>query len=159
MSEQDGVMQGTVRLLEGMAFEARSGSGHVLTVDAGSESGGEGRGSRPLELLLLGLGGCTGMDVISILRKMRQDISHYEVRVRAERADEHPRVFTSIVVEHVVVGHALNPESVKRAVELSTTRYCSALAMLAKAADVAVTYRIADDTPPGETQGTIGATH
>ncbi|HEU5315453.1 MAG TPA: OsmC family protein, partial [Chloroflexota bacterium] len=93
-----------VRLLDGMAFEAHSDSGYVLRLDASKEAGGAASGMRPIELLLLGLGGCTGMDVIGILRKMRQNVTGYELHVRGERRDEHPMVFTRIAVEHVVAG-------------------------------------------------------
>ncbi len=144
------VMEGQVVWQGEMAFTATSGSGHTIPLDAATEVGGQERGPRPMELLLLGLGGCTGMDVISILRKMHQDVTTYEVRVRGERAPDHPQVFTRIVVEHVVQGRGLNPESVRRAVELSATRYCSAAAMLGKVARIDESYRVVEETPGGE---------
>jgi len=144
------VMEGQVVWQGGMAFAATSGSGHTVPLDAATEVGGEERGPRPMELLLLGLGGCTGMDVISILRKMRQDVSAYEVRVRGERATDHPKVFMRIVVEHVVRGRHLSAESVRRAVELSATRYCSAAAMLGKVAQIEESYRVVEETSGGE---------
>jgi putative redox protein len=106
-------------------------------------------------MLLGGLGGCTGMDVITILRKMRQDVTGYEVRLRAERASEHPKVFTAIFVEHVVHGRELSAESVRRAVELSATRYCSASAMLGKVAHIEESYRIVDDATGQEHRGSL----
>lgn len=138
-------LDGTVELLEGMSFRATSASGHQIVLDAAPEVGGKERGPRPLELLLLGLGGCTGMDVISILRKMRQNVTGYQVRLHADRAEEHPRVFTAITVEHVVRGRALNPEMVRRAVELSATRYCAASAMLGKTARIDERFRTIDE--------------
>ena len=101
------------------------------------------------------LGGCTGMDVISVLRKMRQDVSGYEVRVSGERAPEHPRIFTSIQVEHVVRGRNLNEQMVKRAVELSATRYCPAAAMLGHAARLDNSYRIIEADTGEERVGSL----
>jgi len=134
-----------------MAFRAISGSGHALVLDAAPEVGGTNRGVRPMELLLLGLGGCTGMDVISILRKKRQEVTGYEVRVHAERAAEHPKVFTAITVEHVVRGRNLSAEAVRRAVELSATKYCPASAMLGRVAPIEERYRLVDEATGAET--------
>jgi putative redox protein len=110
--------------LSGMTFEVRTPSGHRLTVDASEEHGGEGHGPSPMEVLLVALAGCTGMDVISLLRKMRQNVTAYEVRVSGTAADDHPRIYTSVEVEHFVTGVALDRSKVERAVELSATRYC-----------------------------------
>ncbi|MHB1416142.1 MAG: OsmC family protein [Chloroflexota bacterium] len=133
-------IDGRVVLREGMAFDATPTSGHTIRMDAAPSVGGQDQGARPLELLLLGLGGCTGMDVISILRKMRQAVTGYEILLHAERAEEHPRIFTKIVVEHVVRGRDLSESAVRKAVSLSEKRYCSASAMLSKTA--AVEHRI-----------------
>lgn len=149
------VMTGTVNLVEGMRFEATAGSGHTVVLDTIPEYGGTDLGARPLELFLLGLGGCTGMDVISMLRKMRQQVVGYQVRLRADRADEHPRVLTRIEIEHVVTGENLNPDAVRRAVSLSANRYCSASAMLAKAAPIEETYRVVDTAQQIETTGSL----
>lgn len=135
----------SARLDGAMGFRAETPSGHEVLMDASPEVGGENRGVRPLELLLVGLAGCTGMDVISILRKMRQDVTGYEVSVSGERADEHPRVYTRIVVEHILRGRGLVEANVARAVELSATRYCSASAMLEKAARVEHRYTIVEE--------------
>jgi putative redox protein len=108
-----------------------------------------------MELLMAGLGGCTGMDVISILRKMRQDVTSYEVQVSGERAAEHPKIFTRILVEHVVRGRQLKVDSVKHAVELSATRYCPAAAMLGHAAHIEHTYRVIDEATAKEQTGTL----
>jgi putative redox protein len=139
------VRQATLRLVDGMAFEAETGSGHRLRLDAAPDHGGHDTGPSPMELLLASLGGCTGMDVVSILRKMRQDVTDYRVEVQGTRRDEHPQVFTHIQVTHVVRGRQLDPAKVARAVELSATRYCSASAMLAESADLKHTFRIEDE--------------
>ena len=148
-------MEGTVELLAGMTFRARSGSGHAITLDAAPEVGGGDHGARPMELLLLGLGGCTAMDVISILRKMGQDVTGYSVRVRGERVTTHPQVFRRISVEHVVTGRDVSPHAVHRAVELSATRYCSAAAMLREVAEIAEGYRVIDEETGAETTGSL----
>jgi putative redox protein len=145
----------TLDLLGNMAFRAITETGHEVVMDAAPEVGGTDTGPRPMELLLVGLGGCTGMDVISMLRKMRQDVTAYEVHVSGERATEHPKVYTSIRVEHVVRGRAVNPESVRRAVELSATHYCSAAAMLGRVADIDETYRVIDVTTGQEQSGDL----
>ena len=152
-------MEGSVELVDGMTFRAAAESGHTLVLDAAPEVGGREQGPRPMELLLLGLGGCTGMDVISILRKMRQEVTAYQVRLHADRAQEHPKVFTSIVVEHVVHGRAVDPASVRRAIELSATRYCSASAMLGAVARIEHRYRVLDDGTGAETGGALPAAH
>lgn len=138
-------VEGVVELIEGMQFRARAGSGHSVVLDAAPGVGGANAGPRPIELLLLGLGGCTGMDVISILRKMRQEVTGYAVQLHADRAEAYPKVFTAVHVEHVVRGRHLNPDLVRRAVELSATRYCPAAAMLGKAAPITETFRVVDD--------------
>jgi putative redox protein len=141
MAEQ---MTALVKLETGMQFDAESGSGHHITLDAAEHGGGHDAGSRPMELLLMGLGGCTGMDVISILRKKRQQVTGYEVHVSGIRAEENPMVFVEITVEHVVTGHHIQPEAVARAIQLSEERYCGAGAMLGKVAHLRHTYRIVD---------------
>ncbi len=145
----------TVDLLAGMTFRATSGTGHQVAMDAAPESGGADVGPRPIEMLLLGLGGCTGMDVISMLRKMLQDVTSYQVRLNGKRATEHPRMFTAISVEHVVRGRGLNADSVKRAVWLSATRYCSVDAMLRRSAHLDETYRIVDVASGQEQTGSL----
>jgi len=145
----------TVTLQNAMTFRATTASGHDLVMDSSSDVGGTESGPRPMELLMAGLGGCTGMDVISILRKMRQDVTSYEVRVSGERASEHPKIFTNIRVEHVVRGRQLNVDSIKHAVELSATRYCPAVAMLGEAARIEHTYRVIDDNTAEEQTGTL----
>jgi putative redox protein len=128
--------------LGGLKFRADSGSGHSLTMDAAVEAGGQNAGIRPMEALLAALGGCTGMDVVTILRKKRQDVTGYEINVSGERADEHPRVFTKITIEHIVRGKGIDPAAVQRAVDLSATKYCSAIGMLGHVAEIVSTYRV-----------------
>jgi putative redox protein len=132
------------KLATGMRFEVEAGSGHHVTLDAAEHGGGHNEGFRPMELLLVGLAGCTGMDVISILRKKRQDVTAYEVHITGVRAEEHPMVFVEITVEHIVTGHRIQPEAVARAIELSEERYCGAGAMLGKVAHLTHSYRIVE---------------
>lgn len=139
-------MDAVARLQEGMRFEAESGSGHRVTMDMldDHEAGTPSAGFSPMEMLLLGLAGCTGISVLSILRKRKQEITGYELRVHGIRATTHPQVFVEITVEHVLTGHALKPEAVARALELSETRYCGVEAMLGKTAQIMHTYRLVD---------------
>src|SRR5713226_5949614 len=141
MAEQ---MTATVRLETGMRFDAEAGSGHHVTLDAAEHGGGHNEGFRPMELLLVGLAGCTGMDVISILRKKRQQVTGYAVHVVGVRAEDHPMVFVEITVVHSVTGHQIQPEAVARAIQLSEERYCGAGAMLGKVAHLTHTYRIVE---------------
>ena len=145
----------TVSLLEGMSFRVETGSGHDLVLDASSTSGGDDRGPRPMEMLLAGLGGCTAMDVISMLRKRRLDVTEYTVRVHGDRATDHPMVFTRIEVEHVVRGRNIDPSWVHKAVELSATKYCSAAAMLGAVARIEETYRVIDVETGAEVAGSL----
>ena len=141
MAEQ---MTATVRLETGMRFDAEAGSGHHVTLDAAEHGGGQNAGFRPMELLLVGLGGCTGMDVISILRKKRQQVTGYAVHVSGIRAEENPMVFVEITVEHIITGYHIQSEAVARAIQLSEERYCGAGAMLVKVAHLTHTFRIVE---------------
>jgi len=116
----------------GLSFEGSADSGYRLPLDAGADVGGADDGFRPLELMALSLAGCTAMDVISILRQKQQVVDAFEVRVEAERAADHPKVFTRMVVEYRLRGKAIDPQAVDRAVALSRDRYCPAQGMLAK---------------------------
>src|SRR5262245_56018819 len=120
------VTENTARvvLMGPMRFDGTSGSGHAITMDATADVGGTDSGPTPMELLLVALAGCTGMDVISILRKKRQQVTRYEIIVHGLRAEEHPKVYTQITVEHVVTGHSVDRAALARAVELSETKYC-----------------------------------
>jgi putative redox protein len=130
---------------EGLSFSgSAAGSGFSVALGADPKVGGANDGFRPLELLLVGLAGCTGMDVVSILQKRQSGVTAFEVRAHAEQAIEHPRVFTRIVVEYVVTGRGIDRASVQRAVELSETKYCSAQAMLRRSANIERTITIHD---------------
>jgi len=129
-------MNGKLVWKSGMSFTAETNSGFNVNMDTPVDYGGNGIGPSPMELVLVSLGGCTAMDVISILEKKRQDVTNFEILLHADRATEHPKVFTEITIEFVVTGHAIDEEAVKRAVELSETKYCSASAMLSKSAKI-----------------------
>lgn len=137
-------MECTVRWHEGMSFVAETGSGHMVPMDGAPAAGGRNLAPRPMELLLAGAGGCTSYDVITILRKGRQDIIDCSVRLNAERADEDPKVFTRIGMHFVITGRNLKPEAVERAVRLSAEKYCSASIMLGKTAEINHTWEIVE---------------
>lgn len=120
----------------GMAFTGTSDSGYLIPLDAKKEAGGHKLGFRPLQLFAVGLAGCTAMDVISILQKKRQEVTEFSVATQVERAEEHPRVFTKIVIEYNVTGKNLELEAVERAVQLSEKKYCGAMAMLRETAEI-----------------------
>ncbi len=128
-------MQATVKWNSGLAFTAHQG-GHLIPLDASRESGGMDSGASPKGLLLSGLGGCTGIDVVSILEKMRIHLEGFEVQASAELTEEHPKVFKSIQLRYVFRGRDLPLEKLERAVILSMDRYCGVSAMLAKAAPI-----------------------
>ncbi|XID75310.1 OsmC family protein [Alkanindiges sp. WGS2144] len=123
-------MHASVRWLENVAFEAKSASGHQIVMDGSAEYGGENRGARPMELILMGLGGCASFDIVTILKKARQDISDVRCELRAERADTIPAVFTKIHLHFLVSGRKVKPNQVEKAVQLSAEKYCSASKML-----------------------------
>lgn len=127
-----------------MSFDGSADSGFTLPLGTRQEVGGDNDGFKPMELLLVGLAGCTAMDVISILAKKRQDVTDFSVSVQGEQAEEHPRVFTRIHIEYVVTGRNLDPVAVERAIELSETKYCPAQAMLSKSAEIARSINIVD---------------
>ncbi len=120
-------------------------SGFSVALASSPATGNAPEGLQPLELLLMGLGGCTGMDVISILEKKKQKVGGFQVRVHGDRAEEHPKVFTRIVVEYVVTGQGVERAAVERAVELSETRYCPAMAMLRKAVPIETRITVLDE--------------
>lgn len=129
-------MHARVKWVEDRTFLGHSGTNHSVTMDAGVEGGGNGAGFKPMEMLLLGMGGCTVYDVVSILEKMRQPVEDCVVEIEAERADDFPKVFTDIRVRYVISGRGLDPRKVEKAVSLSNTKYCSATIMLAETAKV-----------------------
>ena len=127
---------------EGLLFDASADTGG--NVKLASKLDGDAEGFRPMELLAMGLGGCTSMDVISILQKMRQDVVAFETRIHTENAGDHPRVWTTAVIEYVVTGRDIDPMAVERAVQLSKDRYCPAQAMLVKAVEIELKYTIVE---------------
>ncbi len=129
----------------GMQFEGTSDSGHTLVLDAAPEVGGANNGFRPMELMAISLAGCTAMDVISILRKKRQEISGFEVKVDAPRASDHPHVFTTMEITYVLRGKGIDPAAVERAMQLSSDKYCPAQAMLRHAAPITMKYEIIEE--------------
>ena len=127
-----------------MTFVGESGSGHSVVMDAAPEAGGRNLGVRPMEMVLLGLGGCTTFDVVSILKKSRQQVLDCEVSLEAERADEMPKVFTRIHIHFIVRGRALKRNLVEHAIRLSYEKYCSASIMLAKTAEISKDFEIVE---------------
>ncbi|MEO5693501.1 MAG: OsmC family protein [Usitatibacter sp.] len=135
-------MKASVRLTDGISFVATSGSGHDVVVDASPEVGGRNLGARPMELVLMGTGACSAIDVVLILRKARQVVDGCVVELEAERATEDPKVFTSIHFKFVVTGRKLAPKQVERAIQLSKEKYCSATTMMAKTAEITTGFEI-----------------
>ena len=135
-------MKGTVTLQEGSTFEGVAGSGHRVTMDVAPEVGGQNLGLRPMEMVLLGLGGCTAIDVLHMLRKGRQPITDIRVELNAERADDVPKVFTKIHLHFVLTGAGLDPPKIERAINLSASKYCSASMMLNKTAEMTHDFEI-----------------
>ena len=128
-----------------MSFEGMGESGVSQKIDADVSVGGENSGPRPMELIAMGLAGCTAMDVISILQKKKQPIMDFQVKVHADRAVEHPKVFTQAVIEYLVTGRGVDELAVLRAIELSAEKYCPAQAMLSKAFPMQLVYKILDE--------------
>lgn len=135
-------MKGRVKWVQDATFIGESGSGHAVVMDGPPDSGGREIGIRPMEMLLLGLGGCTAFDVVYILKRARQEVTDCEVELDAERADDVPKVFTRIHVHFVVSGKNLSEKQVQRAVELSAEKYCSASLMLGKTATITHDYEV-----------------
>ena len=129
-------MKTIVRWIDGMMMVGESASGHALIMDGPEDLGGKNLGVRPMEMLLLGMGGCTTVDVIATLKKMREAVSDCRVEISAERADEHPKVFTKIHLHFVIKGDNLNEKKVAKAVSLSADKYCSASIKLGKMATI-----------------------
>jgi putative redox protein len=135
-------LKARIQLVEGMTFVAESGSGHAMVVDASPDVGGRDLGARPMELVLMGLGTCSAIDVVHILRKARQEVRGCVVEMDSDRAPEAPKVFTRIHMHYVVTGKALAPAQVERAIKLSKEKYCSATAMLEKTASISVDFEL-----------------
>jgi putative redox protein len=137
-------MKAQVKWIDGVSFVGESGSGHAIVLDGAPEAGGRNIGMRPMELLLIGMGGCSSFDVVTILKKARQPISDCVAEISAERADDIPKVFTKIHVHYVVTGKGLNPAQVERAIKLSMEKYCSASLMLGKTAEITHDFEIVE---------------
>ncbi len=143
-------MDAKVRWNGKLSFIASADSGFELPLDSQNIYGGDDSGFRPMELILIGLAGCTAMDVISILTKKRQEVTNFEVCVHAERAEQHPRVFTTAQIEYIITGHKVSEAAVVRSIELSTTTYCPAHAMLGKIMPITLKYSIYEEQSDGQ---------
>lgn len=135
-------MKGRVKWIDGVAMLGESGSGHGVVMDGPPELGGRNLGVRPMEMLLLGMGGCTQFDVLLILRKARQEVTDCVVELEAERAEADPKVFTRIHAHFIVTGKALDPKRVEQAIKLSAEKYCSASIMLGATARVSHDFEV-----------------
>lgn len=135
-------MDATVTWKDGLTFDGVANSGFHINMDTSVDSGGSNSAVRPMELVLIAMGGCTAMDVVPILQKKRQEVHAFEIRLHGNRAAEHPHVYTDITLEYVVTGHNVDPAAVERAIELSETKYCSVSAMLQKSTKVTTKYTI-----------------
>jgi putative redox protein len=140
-------MECTVRWTEGMTFLAETGSNHVVAMDGAPEGGGRNLAPRPMEMVLVGTGGCTAYDVMVILKKSGQNLTACEVKVTSERAPTDPKVFTRIHMHFILRGRDLKPKMVEQAIRLSHEKYCSASIMLGKTAEITEDYEILEDQP------------
>lgn len=138
-------MKARARWVEGMAFMGEAGSGHAVMMDGAPEYGGRNIGTRPMEMLLIGLAGCTGFDVVQILKKGRESVTGCEVEVEAERASEDPKIFTRIHIAYRVSGRGLSQAKAERAVTLSKEKYCSASIMLGATAEMTTSLVVIDE--------------
>lgn len=138
-------MKSRVKWIEDVCFMGESGSGHAVVMDGAPDIGGRNLGPRPMEMLLLGAGGCTSVDVVMILKKSRQSVTGCEVTIEADRAEDHPKVFTRIHMHFIVRGRGLKAETVERAIKLSAEKYCSASIMLGKTAAMTHDFEIVDE--------------
>ena len=132
----------SVKWIDGMLMVGKSDSGHAIVMDGPPEIGGENLGVRPMEMLLLGMAGCTMIDVVNTLKKMREDVVDCQTQVSADRSEEYPKVFTNIHVHFVLKGKQLNPSKVDKAIKLSAEKYCSASIMIGKTAIITHDYEI-----------------
>jgi putative redox protein len=139
-------MKARIKWVENVCFMGESETGHAVVLDGAPEAGGRNLGMRPMEMLLIGMGACTSFDVVTILKKSRQDISDCVAEISADRADEIPKVFTKIHVHFVVTGKNLNAGQVERAVKLSAEKYCSASIMLSKSVEITHDFEIVETT-------------
>jgi len=138
-------MKARVKWLDNMSFVGESGSGHSVVMDGAPDSGGRNLAARPMEMVLLGMGGCTAFDVVAILKKARQPIDDCIVELSAERAEDIPRIFTKIHVQYIVKGRGLSEKQVEKAVNLTAEKYCSVSIMLAKSAEITHDFKILEE--------------
>lgn len=136
------VVSATVKMVEGLQLIGYASSGHGVVLDTSPEVGGQNKGSTPMELVLIALGGCTAMDVISIMQKKKQDLKGLEIKIDGLRSDEHPRVYKEINIHYIFKGKNLSEDACKRSIELSQEKYCSVSAMLSKVAVIKYTWEI-----------------
>ncbi len=137
-------MDARVKWVERRTFLGESGSGHTVVMDGPPDAGGRDLGVRPMEMLLLGMGGCTAFDVVEILRKGREPVEDVVIELSGERSEEIPKVFTRIDVKYIITGKGLNPDKVERAVHLSAGKYCSATIMMGATAEITHTIEIVE---------------
>jgi putative redox protein len=137
-------MEAKVIWKERLSFDTTGSNGMSIPLTADPAAGGDSVGIEPMELVAIGLAGCTALDVISILQKKRQDVTAFEVQVHAKRAIEFPKIFTDIVIEYIVTGHHIEPSAVERSIELSATKYCPVQAMLSHSCNIEHEYSIKD---------------
>ena len=135
-------MKARVKWLDNMSFVGETGSGHSVVMDGAPENGGRNLAARPMEMVLIGMGGCTAFDVVAILKKARQPIEDCIVEITAERSDEVPKVFTKIHAHYIVKGKGISEKRVEKAVHLTAEKYCSVSIMLAKTAEITHDYEI-----------------
>ncbi len=135
-------MKATIQWAGGMSFVGKADSGHAITMDGPPDHGGENKGARPMETVLIGMGGCTAFDVVYILKKQRQDVTDCIAEIDADRAEIDPKVFTRIHIHFKATGRGLDPKKVEQAIELSASKYCSASIMLGKTAEITHDFEI-----------------
>ncbi len=138
-------MKAKITYTDGLQFVGEGESGHAIVMDGEEKFGGRDTGLRPTELLLIGVGGCSGMDVVSILRKKKEKVTGVEINVSGKKAEEYPQRFTEIEIEYIVRGRSLSEEAVKRAIGLSMDKYCSVKATLEGSAAITYKYKIIED--------------
>jgi putative redox protein len=138
-------MKARIKWIQDVMFLGESGSGHSVVMDGAPDAGGRNMGFRPMEMLLLGLGGCSAFDVLTILKRSRERVSDCTVEIEAERATTDPKVFTRIAMKYRIVGRQLDPHKAERAVKLSAEKYCSASAILAKTAELSHTIELVEE--------------
>jgi putative redox protein len=143
--QEENMLEAKVTYVDGLQFVGEAASGHAIVMDGDKEVGGRNTGARPMELLLIGLGGCSGMDIVSILKKKKQEIKGVEIKVKGEKAENYPKKFTDIDIEFIVRGRDVSEDAVKKAVELSMEKYCSVKATLEGSAKVTWSWKIIEE--------------